>query len=492
MMGAGTPMMPPPPPGDIHLGAMGPGGAPKKRRSPLVLSIIGLVAVLAIGGVAWAGVAYFNTEGTDTETSLPASTKAFISFNLDVSKDEQLKLADVAEKFPELTKENDPQKMVEDELKKLEDTDSDLKGNLSDWVGLSGSTAIWSDSKDNPYVLVSIDSRDDAKAKSGLKDLEKTGPGEGKMGYVVSDGHAMIAFGSSDSQNAAKAAAAEAKKSPLSDSDAYSEAADWLGDDQVVTAWADMKPAWAAAKKMMGDSNSPLGSDGTMTSMLESYDKQMQGKVAMGASATDYGLELKTRTFDGKDTPKGSPDLANKFAALPKSDLAGAIAFPDDMTQGSLFSGMMAGGLGASTDPSGEMKTYLDALSGGTATLAMNGFASENPAGEGVIETTSADKAQTLASLGEQSGGFLTAKADGNKVTMTSQGYTPGSGTMADEPNVKKAVEGAPKDLTYLVYADLSKMIPADEKDYAAMKGLSYVQGTDDNDTVGYVRLFVG
>lgn len=489
---SGAPGGYPPPPGDINLGTPGFGvEPPKKSRKGLIIGISAAVVLALGGGGAWAAASFFGDDGTDTESKLPESTVAFASFNLDVSKTQQVKLLELAEKFPETeVKSDDPNKAVAEFIESLADDEQDFaKGKFADWVGLSASVALWEHSGE-PYGIATVASTDDAKAKEGLEALQKDGD-KAEFGFEVKDGTATMAFGEKDAQAAAKAAASEAESKPLADSDKFADAADFLGQGQVITAWADLDATTKLAEKETdGNGGDPMaGALGSLTQMKD----QLSGQFVVGAKAEDFGIEVVTSTFGAKDVTKGKDGLMDKMAKLPDSDVAGAFALPDDFanSMGAAAGGLLTGGLmGGGNETSPEMQQLFDALSGASGTVSVQGVNSM-PEGQAVIETTDADKANTLKGMLDQTGGQFTATVEGNTLTGQTAGYS-SEGELSKNEYYADAVGGAPDAISFAVFVDITKVAPESaKKDLGALKAVGAAFGTDGDESVGNIRLVI-
>lgn len=482
-----------PPPGDINLAGAPAFGVepPKKSRKGLVIGISAAVVLALGGGGAWAAASFFNEDGTDTEAKLPESAAAFASFNLDVSKSQQLELLELVEKFPDSeVNSKDPEKAVVEFIEGLADDEEDFaKGKFADWVGLSTSVALW-EHKGEPYGLATVASTDDAKAKEGLKALQKDAD-KAEFGFKVSDGTATMAFGEKASQAAATAAVKEAEDKPLAESDKFAKAADFLGEGQVITAWADLEETFRIAEKQGGENESAMGNP---FAGIDQLKESMTGQVAVGAKAEDFGVEVVYSTFGAKDVTKGKDGLMDKMAKLPDSEAAGAFALPEDLSKslGVAAGGLLTGGLygAGSTDPSNEMKPVFDALSGASGTVSVQGV-NTSPQGQAVIETTAADKAETLRGMLGQSGGQFTATVEGNTITGQTSGYS-GEGELSKNEYYADAVGGAPEAINFAVFADMTKLVPESEKkELGALKAIGAAFGTDGGESVGNIRLII-
>lgn len=482
-------MTPPAPPTDIYLGTMPAGGPPAKRRSPVVISIVAAVGVLAVGAGAFAAADLLDSGGPAAATRLPGSATAFAAINLDVGAGQQLKLQDAASKFPELEDTGSPQELVDSVLDEIEG-ESDVKGALRDWVGLNAAVSLWMDKEDDPYAIMSVASRDDAAAKDGLAKIRDTAPEDDQLGFVVKDGFATIAVGEADSQAAAEAAADEAEKAPLSDAEGYDEAGDWLGEDQVLSAWADLEASKDYFQDVLGVVNPMSATTGSMLpSLFTGPGQEMTGQFALGATATDFGIEMRTRTFGADKVTPGSSDMVDRLSQLPPSDIAVVTLLPENLEDESMW-GSFLGSDPAEMDE--ETSQVLTALSGSTLTLSVSDLAT-NPGGQVSVEATSADNASQIGDLAtEMTMGEGDVSVDGNTVTAASPGYAAPDGELGADEMFKTATQNSLSEVSLAAYVtlDFAKEEP-DYDEYKAIKALSFIQGVEDGQSAGVFRIML-
>ncbi|ADD42379.1 hypothetical protein [Stackebrandtia nassauensis] len=459
----------------------------RKRPKKLVIGVATALALAIGGGGAWAGTSYLGTDGTDPESRLPASTAAFASFNLDVSKEQQQELLELVAKFPSAAVDSDlPQEAVSRFLEMLEKKDGDFAdGRFSEWVGPNASVALW-EYKGEPYGLASVSSIDDSKAEDGLAAVKQAG-GNDQVGYQVKDGYATIAFGEKGAQKAAKTAVSEAEKAPLSESDRFAKADSFLGDDKVLSAWADLEQSYELLEKKLPEDGGGLPFDA-----LKVLKNNMNGQIAVGAQARDYGIEAVSSTFGAKDVIEGKKGMIDDLSQLPESDIGAALALPQDVKE-SILMVLVNSGFGEIGEGLDNviMDKVSELLSGASGTLSVNGVKTSTPSGMAVIETTSPDKARALKALADLAGGALKTSVEGSTITGSTVGYS-GDGKISDNKYYKDAVGGAVDKLNGAVFVDVTKMpLGNAEQALEAVKAIGITHGTKGGEYVGNYRLIV-
>lgn len=316
----------------------------------------------------------------------------------------------------------------------------------------------------------------------------KRAGGSGQVGYEIKDGYATIAFGETGAQDAAKAAVAEAEQSPLSESDRFAEADAFLGEDQVLSAWADLDRSQQILEGELPEG----GADGLPFDVLKALDGSLNGQIAFGAKARDFGVEAVSSTFGAKEVIEGKAGMIDELSRLPESDIAAAAALPKDV-KGSIVTALAnAGfaGIGGGVD-NVFLDEVFELLSGASGTLSLDGVVGATPSGMAVIETTSPDKARTLKALADLAGGALETSVDGDTITGSTAGYSP-HGAITDNPYYADAVGGGVDKLNGAAFLDLTKLLQGEVKQaLAALKAVGVTYGTKGGEYVGNYRLIV-
>ncbi|WP_155372060.1 hypothetical protein [Catellatospora vulcania] len=132
----------------------------------------------------------------------------------------------------------------------------------------------------------------------------------------------------------------------------------------------------------------------------------------------------------------------------------------------------------------------LPALDGAVLSVAVRTKAQQDPAVRIVAEALDAAAAGKLVEMlsGMGSSG-LTATAEGTVVTATSSGYTAGSGTLAGQTAFQHAVADAPAGTDVAVYVNLAELLPPAERAKTPFQALVLLQGVDNGDQTGVLRL---
>ncbi|MFC7244106.1 hypothetical protein ACFQO7_16665, partial [Catellatospora aurea] len=132
----------------------------------------------------------------------------------------------------------------------------------------------------------------------------------------------------------------------------------------------------------------------------------------------------------------------------------------------------------------------IAALDGAVVSVAVRTKAEQDPAVRVVAEALDAAAAGKLVELLTGMGkSGLTATAEGNVVTATSTGYTPGGGTLAGQEAFQHAVADAPAVTGLAVYVNLAELLPAAERAKTPLGELVLLQVVEGGDQTGVLRL---
>jgi hypothetical protein len=128
------------------------------------------------------------------------------------------------------------------------------------------------------------------------------------------------------------------------------------------------------------------------------------------------------------------------------------------------------------------------ALSGGLLTLTATDFATK-PAFRAIVELAKAPDAATAKRLTELSDKDVTVSLDGTTLSVQSKGFA-GTGRLGDDPLFRRATAAAPAgDAQLAVYADLTRIVPADARAQFGPFQAIFVVSTNDS---GMVRVLIG
>lgn len=277
--------------------------------APLVRKPVSLLPSIAIGTaailIAGAGMVTIGYAGggAQPEDVLPANAVAMAKVDLDPSLDQKKAVYQLSKKFSEL-KTNSETSIKDDLLSALfEGEDLDYTKDIKPWLGdRAAVAAIADDSEDGFAPVAAVQYTDKAKADKTLQDAKDkaTDP----FAYAFSGDYVIVATTQAEADKYAKA------DKHLADSDTFGKAIDALGDDQLITGWADVKGVYDAlpeeSRKQFTTTEKPSGSL-VIGAHADSRYVEVQGK------AVDVGDSLKEYGSDKFGSTKGN----NLIAAMP-------------------------------------------------------------------------------------------------------------------------------------------------------------------------------
>lgn len=432
------------------------------RRRPGRGWIIALVAAVLVGVLAGGGVwaaAKLSGGGTQPQEVLPAGAIAYARLDLDPAANQKLALFSIARKFS-ATRDSftgdDPRQALFGALKKdapdLSKVDyaRDVEPWLGDRIGLALLPA--RDADGEPTGAVAVQVKDEEAARAGLARL---GVGPDKAGLAFRDGYAILAPTQPLADEYAKAA-------PLSGDERFAGDLTALGEQGVLSFWAD-------AEKLV---SAGWGAEaGDVTPVLE----RVRGMRLAGALrfSGDYA-ELAGISRGGPAT-QVRPDPVT-IGDLPESTVAAAsFSGLGDQVREQWPSIQQAGGETFTRFLDGARRQYgltlpddLVTLLGKSLTIAVDEQGLDGPTPQvGALLTTDTAKARDLVERvksfingRERTADIATAEGDGRFVVASTQEYAGAlnhGGTLGEAETFKLAVPDAGK-ATYAVYADLDRL----------------------------------
>ncbi|MEJ7634903.1 DUF3352 domain-containing protein [Aeromicrobium sp.] len=316
-----------PPPSDPS-----PAEDPKGRSGKrLVIAGIIAVAVLALGGAAFAVFQKLDGGGAQPHDVLPESVVAYARVDLDPSASQKIALLKLIRKFPEAaddigikSADQDVRELLVKEALKAGSCDLTYDEDVEPWLGSRVGVAL--DKKQTPLVAIQV--TDEDKAAKGIEAIF-TCSGE-KAAVAFLDGYAVVA----EDQKGADAAVKAATTSSLGDNADFAKDTESLGEQGVASAWVDtdaLIDEFPEMKDLAGSSPDQL--------------KQLEqvGSGAMALRADGSTLEL-----------AGISGLTDALDELPAAPLT---KLPSDTV-----AALSVGGLGEQI--SAQYDTFLEQLTG--------------------------------------------------------------------------------------------------------------------------------
>jgi hypothetical protein len=287
-----------------------------KRRWPWIVSTVVLVLALVGGAGAFAAYRALNGGGTQPEQVLPADAFAFAKVDLDPAAGQKLLALRFLHKLPSVGKsfdENkDPKRSIFEALAASGDLPKDLSydRDIKPWLGdrLAIAARPAEHSGDEPEVIVAVQAKDEAKARSGIERI--TRDSGDPVGFAFQDGYAVLA----KTQKIAERAAADAGKSALHDAQNFAADMKLLGDSGVSAGWIDTD---RLSKEISGLFPADVGGLGPIAGT--------QGRAAYVVRFIEGGAELVTKTRGGKPISSQASATFPKLGDLPSSTV-GAIS----------------------------------------------------------------------------------------------------------------------------------------------------------------------
>ncbi|SEG56835.1 Protein of unknown function [Nonomuraea solani] len=283
----------------------GPAEPAKKGRKNWVIAIAAALAVVVLGGGAVWAVGAFGGGGTQPNDVLPANSIAYARIDLDPAANQKLALFQLARKFT-VTKDSfsgeDPRQALFNQLNDGDDK-VDFAKDVDPWLGSRIGFAAVPSGKEEPDFAVAVQVKDQELAKAGLAKLMK---GE-KYGVAFREDYALL---SSTQELATKFAQGEGS---LSDNSEFSDDMGAVGEQGVLSFWADMGGLLDLAKKTVS------------TEQQAALDKVKDARFAGALRFDSAYVELAgvVRGAQGM-APEGDLPVAN-LGTLPAST-AGALS----------------------------------------------------------------------------------------------------------------------------------------------------------------------
>lgn len=311
--GMTIPPSPPPLPGPDVLGPAQP--EPHAGGGRNVLVVIGAVAALAVAGTAVALAGLLGGGGAQPEDVLPASALAFAKVDLDPAAGQKLAVFRLAQRFPSTQDNVKDEDGIKDQLLSAlfeGDDEVDYDRDFAPWIGDRVGVAVVPSGGEEPEVLAALAYTDRDGAEAAMRRLQE---GDDETYFAFSDKADFVLIGETQGSVDAAAAAEEV----LADAPAWADAMEALGDDQIVTAWADLGAVWdSIPEEQQQEAAEAFGLQDGLA---------IDGTVVVGARAASNYVEVVARTLDLKAPVLGTASIAtgegsNMVGELPADTLA--------------------------------------------------------------------------------------------------------------------------------------------------------------------------
>ncbi|MBB3040312.1 DUF3352 domain-containing protein [Nocardioides sp. LMS-CY] len=324
---SGPPPSGPPPGGQAETLDSRGGDRPRGRgRRSTVLAAGAAVAVVAVGGAAWATLSFFST-GDQPAEALPASTLGYASIDLDPSGGQKIAALRALSKFPAfddvvgLDADDDVRRWIFDEIQGETECEAlDYDDDVAPWLGDRFAVAAVDAGGDLPAPVFVLQVSDDDAADAGLQAIRECAGGDSVEGaWSIRDGWALIG----ETQQIVDDAAADAAEASLADDDDFQHWTSEAGDSGIVSLYAAPEVGALLADELGG-----VGDDlGLAPEEVVPEESIELLKEFRGAAATirfdDGGLELEMAADAGATGSMADGDAAGDLvASLPEGTVA--------------------------------------------------------------------------------------------------------------------------------------------------------------------------
>lgn len=298
----------------VEAGGPVPPGARPRGRGFLVLVSAAVAAVL-VGGAAFAWAAFNGDTGDQPERHLPASTGAFLKLDLAPSAGQKIDAIRFFAKFPfakGLDGTDDPRKFLYEQVTKGQPT-APPWSQVEPWLGQRVAVAAVPGTGDDAAPVVLLQVTDEAKAKASLDKIAAAHTGSDAV-FGVADGWATL----SDTKAHLDAVTGGAKAGNLADDPTFRADVDAVGEQGVLSGWADPGRFPSLTKAFQGSGSLALGLPGA----LPGGQDALKQRYAMAARFTGGNAEFVLKSIGSAASAATGTGAGRAVDQLPEGTVA--------------------------------------------------------------------------------------------------------------------------------------------------------------------------
>lgn len=323
-----------------HYGA--PGGASStyepptqgSKSRPALLVALALVAALVIGGGAWAVTRSLGGGGDQPASALPAETAAYLRVDIDPKIGQKIAAVrffdGLDDEVLDTLKSEDIRKEFFDWMAQQEEAFAsiDYEKDIEPWLGDRMAVGIIPNGSDEPYVGIALQVKDEDAANEGLTKVRDasgvSGAESSSMGWYFQGDYAVL---TEDSTVQTLQDMSEA--GTLADQDNFRDDMAALGDEGVMSVWADLEPLASLADTPLGEESldaaaaaDPVGVLGNLGATTQLAEEAATGRFAAAVRFSEDSIEVGgiTRGVEGIGVEGG--DSAHLILDLPEDTMA--------------------------------------------------------------------------------------------------------------------------------------------------------------------------
>jgi len=477
-----------------------PTGEPPGRRLPrrtVIVVSVALAVSLVVGGAAFAGAwVWFGWGGTQPEQVVPSSTGLFLRIDLQPGLGQELKLDDLAGRFPDEDASSAVDQLRRGLLRGMGLEALDFDTDIAPWFANRVGVGLWSPEASKPAcVLLALASKDDGKAATALRKVREAARSD-RYGFTFLSGYAVSAeCPRGGGQATAEAAVSDAKTRSLAQRPAFSDELSRLPGGQMVVGWADLDavPDLIAVTESLESGAGIAGIDA------------LRGQLLAGARVVDNGVEVRYR-LRGDAPARGARNVVPELGALPADTIIGAAL---DLSSGEIDA--LRDQIDAALDGFGGVAEIVfggvDVLLGSTLSLAVTsiGDDGERPTFQLLVQAPTANQAESVEDLLEAlrralvvagTADGLSVEREGSRVTVTSGDFRTG-GRLADSSLFREAMAGITGTPHLAAFVDVQGLAPslglgaAGEQRMKPVRAVGLTIGSDGVAKVGLLRVVI-
>lgn len=295
----------------------GPGGPrqPRRRSRRALWAVVaaGTAVVLTAGGVTAYGLLAGKSVALDSR--VPADVAAYAEVSLDPPAGQKVAALRFFRHFPDLKVGGESGSLIDSLVEPMIADPQERRlftDNIKPWLGKRAAFAADPQGSRTESIVV-LESTDSTKARSGLDAVNRQARPEDRVGYVITDGVAVLGRTQAVAQAAVDAAAAGS----LHGNDTFRQDIKAVGEDGVFTAWVDLSRAGDLTKLAVPSAA------GAPQPRIDTAD--VHGRLVASLRFTDTSADVLVRGFGVARSAGGGVSVAPLLANLP-ADTAAALA----------------------------------------------------------------------------------------------------------------------------------------------------------------------
>lgn len=305
---------------------------PTKSRSFLLI-LLAVVAALVIGGGAWAATRMLGGGGDQPASALPAETAAYVSLDINPSVGEKIAAVrffqGLDEDVLETLRDGDIREKAFDWMAEEDEAFAAInyQEDIEPWLGDRMALGIVPNGGEDPYFGVALQVKDEEGADAGLTKLQEatnSSSGADGLDWYFHGDYAVLT-----TTDAVGPMQDLVEAGTLADKETFRSDMDALGDQGVLSGWADVEPLAALADSPIAQDSmdsaaafAPSGILSSLTGQSGLAQDAATGRYAAALRFTDGNIEVHGVTRGVEAVSIEGGDSAHLVLDLPEDTVA--------------------------------------------------------------------------------------------------------------------------------------------------------------------------